>query len=437
MNERSTDALDVLGRRVARAQDEWLAGADTLSEARQRLFHARAATPMNRWFVAAPAGALLAAAAALLVIFAGGTEPLTFEVGHASADAGGGTVGEWIEVTDELPMRFSDGSSLLLSPATRLRVTRLDATGADISLERGWAAVSITPREKSQWRLFVGPFQVTVTGTRFDVGWDAVRQDFRLDLHDGSVWVSGPTLEGAQAVVAGQSVRVSLARVDGDAERQVAARSRTPSSIATEEPTAAAEVVDPETAADSVAPRRRSRRETEPGEDSPPISGEPDELTAQAGAMTWQELIDAERYPEAVAAAELVGFSSACAAANGRDLLRLGDAARYARNTGRSRQAYAATRRRFAGSGFSSRAAYALGLLEFRDPRNLAAAVTWFETYLKERPRGPLAREAVGRIMEAHDRLGNQEAARRYARKYLARYPDGPQVEMARRIGYR
>ena len=92
---------------------------------------------------------------------------------------------------------------------------------------------------------------------------------------------------------------------------------------------------------------------------------------------------------------------------------------------------------RFAGSGFSSRAAYALGLLEFRDPRGLSAAVTWFETYLKEQPRGQLAREAIGRIMEAHDRIGNREAARRYARKYLARYPEGPQAEMARRIGYR
>ena len=105
MDERSTEPLEVLGQRVARAQDEWLADADALSEARRRLFYARPSTAINPWLVAAPAGALLAAAAALLVIFVGGTEPLTFEVGHASAEVAGGKVGEWIEVTEELPAR--------------------------------------------------------------------------------------------------------------------------------------------------------------------------------------------------------------------------------------------------------------------------------------------------------------------------------------------
>jgi outer membrane protein assembly factor BamD (BamD/ComL family) len=62
-----------------------------------------------------------------------------------------------------------------------------------------------------------------------------------------------------------------------------------------------------------------------------------------------------------------------------------------------------------------------------------ATAARWFETYLEEQPGGNLAREALGRLIEAYQASGSKEAAVRTARQYLKRYPTGPHAELARR----
>jgi hypothetical protein len=59
-------------------------------------------------------------------------------------------------------------------------------------------------------------------------------------------------------------------------------------------------------------------------------------------------------------------------------------------------------------------------------------AARWFEVYLRERPRGDLAREAAGRLIEARLGARDRPAARAAARAYLARYPDGPHAALAR-----
>ncbi len=57
-------------------------------------------------------------------------------------------------------------------------------------------------------------------------------------------------------------------------------------------------------------------------------------------------------------------------------------------------------------------------------------AIDWFETYLREEPGGPLAEEALGRILE----LSAPDAARGAAARYLARYPDGSRAALARSL---
>ena len=63
-----------------------------------------------------------------------------------------------------------------------------------------------------------------------------------------------------------------------------------------------------------------------------------------------------------------------------------------------------------------------------------AKAADWFQIYLKERPGGPLTREARGRVMEATHRTGRRTEARNLALTYLLDYPAGPHAELARRI---
>jgi outer membrane protein assembly factor BamD (BamD/ComL family) len=68
---------------------------------------------------------------------------------------------------------------------------------------------------------------------------------------------------------------------------------------------------------------------------------------------------------------------------------------------------------------------------DFRD------SAAWFQTYLREEPRGTLAREASGRLMEAYRAAGNLAAARQAAEAYIAAYPEGPHAALARSISNR
>jgi hypothetical protein len=79
-------------------------------------------------------------------------------------------------------------------------------------------------------------------------------------------------------------------------------------------------------------------------------------------------------------------------------------------------------------------AAFALGRIAFDQRADFGGATRWFRTYLAEQPEGRLARDALGRLMEARSRVGDAAGAQVEARKYLDRYPSGPHAEMARRL---
>jgi outer membrane protein assembly factor BamD (BamD/ComL family) len=68
------------------------------------------------------------------------------------------------------------------------------------------------------------------------------------------------------------------------------------------------------------------------------------------------------------------------------------------------------------------------------DGGSFGEALVWFKIYMDERPGGALSREAEGRIVEALQRSGNRLGAREAAKRYLARYPDGPHAELARSL---
>jgi outer membrane protein assembly factor BamD (BamD/ComL family) len=64
-------------------------------------------------------------------------------------------------------------------------------------------------------------------------------------------------------------------------------------------------------------------------------------------------------------------------------------------------------------------------------------AAEWFSTYLKEQPGGALAREALGRLIEAYQAAGDRVSARAAAERYLKSYPDGPHATLARQALHR
>jgi TolA-binding protein len=116
------------------------------------------------------------------------------------------------------------------------------------------------------------------------------------------------------------------------------------------------------------------------------------------------------------------------------DLLLEADAARYAGDFDRAAGTLETVRARFPGSDAAASAAFALGRIAFDVRHDLVAAGDWFDTYLRERPSGAYAREALGRALEARHRSGDATRAEQLAVRYLAAYPDGPHAKLARKL---
>jgi hypothetical protein len=136
------------------------------------------------------------------------------------------------------------------------------------------------------------------------------------------------------------------------------------------------------------------------------------------------------RYRDAFAAAEASGFGGEIERAPAGDLMMLADAARFSGSPARAREALLAARRRFGARGQS---AFLLGKIAADQQGSPGDAVAWFETYLREEPGGPLAEQALGRILDL-SRRGSPEAGKRAAERYLARYPDGSYAALARSL---
>jgi len=387
------------------------------ADARARLLERAAAGAESRrpqrirWAIGGVVG--VAAAALVLVVALRGAYTLTFELGP---DGQRGVVGAWLAAPterDEL-LRFSDGSEITLAPQSRARVAELDRHGARVVLERGSLDVRIEHDAERTWQIDAGPYRVLVTGTSFDVAWDPQREAFELDLREGAVIVEGPRLDGAQAVRAGQLLK--LAGGEATSPTNEVAGFATPVDDTQREAITPAPT---EPAPTRVRPSVRAARE--------PVRG-------VMPAPAWRELADGGKYADALAAAELAGWAELCADLSSTELLRLADVARFARRPARAVEALTAVRRRFPDTDDAAIAAFERGRMALGGRPRHDEAVKWLEIYLDERPSGALAREATGRLVEALDGAGRSSAARDVARKYLAEHPTGPHADLAARV---
>ncbi|MFT3773419.1 MAG: FecR domain-containing protein [Minicystis sp.] len=376
--------------------------------------------PRGRALAMSLVAAALAAIAMLIVMRP--REALRFELGTTQA----GVVGAWIAAPPEaaLPIRFSDGSEIRLAASGRARVASINAEGAEIALEKGSIAVSVIHRDKTQWMVRAGPFQVRVVGTRFEVSWDPVSERFVLALHEGAVTVSGPIVGDARPVRAGERITVSPATGTLEMTPINAAPAPAPSPTETSVPPP----IEPQKEPPPAPVRAPNPEVIAPRASSSALRSPPHEPS------TWRALALDGKYKDALAAAEHEGFDAICAAAGAGDLQALGDAARLAGDTRRAQQAFTAIRARFSGSPEAASAAFILGRIaqdRYRDP---ATAADWFARYLSEQPGGPFAAEAAGRLVEVKDRMGDTAGALRAAERYLATYPNGSHAAYAQRV---
>jgi transmembrane sensor len=427
----SDEALSRLGRRLDEEQEALLLRRTRDPRERERFIAealARRDAPSKRLVTRAHGAAAVAMiAAAALLVFLLGRRPLTFRVGPDEA-ASAGVPGAWIATPPDgaTPVRFSDGTRLEIQPQSRARVASVDSSGGRVVLENGVIRAAVIHRPGARWLVDSGPFEVRVTGTRFDVRWNPTSEELVVKLDEGSVVVSGPLIGDGFAVSAGQTLRV----------RRRAAQFE----LLQDSPSPTLPLPPP--GADSSNPALGGDEGAEPPRDTPPAPSvipapsapAPQSALPRAPRKSWRELAAAGKFRDAIEAADREGFERICAEGSAADLWALADSARLSGDIARSQMALTTLRRRFPGDAQATESAFLLGVIAFDTRGDHLEAARWFTTYLSERPRGRLAREAAGRLLEAEERSGHRAGAREAARRYLRDYPGGPHAEMAKAI---
>jgi hypothetical protein len=343
----------------------------------------------RRWGALVVSASLAVGAVALWVM----ARPVTFQIGEAHQ----GQLGSAVEATNgrTVPITFSEGSTLLLHDGGRIRVLSLKQGDARVLVEDGVVDASIAHRAgiATRWQFEVGAYHVTVNGTRFQMAFRAGDRSLRITTEEGSVTVSGGCLETTRTVAAGESLEASCPPREAPAPDDVPA----------------AEAPLPPTR--DLAPTAKALR-----------------------TERWRELLAAGRLLEGLRAAERANFDQVCRTATAKELLALADAGRFFGPSKRAVAALVAMRARFSGSTSAGTAAFTLGRIVFEKEHDYSQAATWFETYLREQPSGPLMGDAFGRLMEARLRGGDARGARASAEQYLRRFPAGPYAVEARGI---
>lgn len=343
-------------------------------------------------------------------------EPITAKLGSSGASV---SPGAWLDAPDasSLPLRFSDGTRVEVAPHAHMRVLELGRQGAKLALESGRAGIDVAHGENRRWELRAGPFSVHVTGTRFDMSWQPTDDRFELVLSEGQVEITGCGFGEGRSLVAGQTVRASCR--NGAVDIAYSPTNPVASGAASQATTA------PLTLASDAPSAVPSAESTSVGAKT--------RVWSTPGPVDWRKLAGEGKYVDALEAAERLGFDAECARGDAAVLAQLGEVALRARDLQKARQAWLQLRRRFGGTSQAALAAFSLGVLEFDQRHANARAADWFRTYIRESPKGPLSREARGRLIEALQSTGGDEV-RNLAKDYLRDYPSGPHAKLAERL---
>jgi TolA-binding protein len=306
-------------------------------------------------------------------------------------------------------LHFSDGTEVELRTDAAANLVDVTARGATLALEHGAAQFRVMPLPGAHWAVAAGPFHVDVKGTVFDLEWAPKPGTLRLQLHRGSVAVTGPLSSEPILLHDQRELLIDLPRreikiID---QRENAPEQTVEAKAAPQRP---AEAPLPTTTVRE-ASKDHSRR----------------------SALSWQALFAAGKLDLILSEAEDAGFDVSLERRGNEDLAALADAARYRGRAGLARRTLLTQRERFPHSLRAIEAAFLLGRLE-ESSTGATQALAWYDRYLGEAPRGRYAAEALGRKMLVVQKLRGTEAARPLAEDYVHRYPEGAYAELARKL---
>lgn len=360
----------------------------------------------------------LAVAACLALGIAGWsfyTPALTYTVVNG-AEVQGSVLGK-----DGTKVRFSDGSVVAIAAGAEAHVGDVSAHGSRVRLGHGQVSLAITKRPDAAWFVEAGPYTVRVTGTAFDVSWSQSEQLFEVNLHHGSVVVTGPQIGNGFALRPGQRLigrRGGHVLVEGPRPAPAATETSASSFGAAANPAPAIDAASGSLAAAGASV-------------TPDVSGDARRVDSAALHTTWAKLVAQGKFRSVIDDAKRRGIEQTLTTASIEDLSALADAARYESVRDLARRALLAERQRFPRSSAAREAAFLLGrLAEERGE----GALEWYDRYLAESPRGPYAAQALGRRMMIYYRERGHADAAPLAREYLQRFPKGAYVSAARKI---
>jgi hypothetical protein len=421
-----------LARRAAVLQvpaETRAAGRARLVEAAVRLAAerktARERAPLSRRFrLAVSLAALLGILAAAFGIERFVTRPIGYDVTGSSNPAR-----NYVSAAADRPaaVRFSDGSTMLAAPGSRLRSEETRSNGARVLVERGSTTAYVEHRKYSTWSFVAGPFEVHVTGTKFTIHWDPENERIDVTMLQGSVEIDSPIGPSRYAVTAGHrfsaSVREGIVKMDETSVREPAAQ----------HDDARAPAAPHDEAREPEAKRAPGPAEERSVVRPPPAEGPHAQGPAAPPAEPWSKLVRRGAFGDVVASAEARGMANCLATCSAVDLRALADAARYTGASSLATQVLLSLRSRFTGTHQGAASAFLLGRTA-ESGGDLAAADRWYATYLHESPGGEFAADALGGRMLAASRRGAAAEAAGFARDYLNRYPEGAAASAARKL---
>ena len=379
----------------------------------------------RKWGYAAGAVAAMAAAVVAYVLLSPGELTATLRGSERQI-----LTGSWISSANSsgMALDFSDGSEISMAQNTEIRVQDLKTEGAHVALERGNINVSVVHESETLWDFDAGPFKVRVTGTRFSVDWLPEEKVFVLDMAEGSVAVNGPMLEDGKKLAKDDRLQVSLT------DRVVEIRKKDRVERIVAKSAAAAET-------DFSSEYALLENKAAPTEALSDVSDRPSvQMPSRSHrghrnhSASWLSLARKGRYADAIAEVNQLGVSKVMASGSSRDLMLLGDAARFSNNVNLASDVYKTVRKRFPKTAEAQRAAFTLGRIFLEQKESPKQAAKWFEVCYKDNRQGTMAREAAGRLIEALDRSGDRARAKTAAEEYHKRYPNGPHTKLAEKI---
>lgn len=426
----------------------------------------QATTARLRWAVVVAPVAAVAVLLGLFLNAAHQTIPFTLAERHAAT---AGVVGAWIttDVDETTRLDFDMGStSFSILPKSSVQVNRSDKAAVKLALKNGSLRANIQGNGATRWSVDAGPYTVTVLGTKFETTWNAVDEVLDVTVDRGRVLVSGEGISGDGIQVIRKQHFRAVRKADFYAVKSNESDSYEPHAlamIASFVESGGATHWSPQSAAHPPA-----SGQTEPADvrdkdgdalfEKPEENGSailnasgpspekrkgrsPDEKVAfvrrgskEKSIKRWLRHYNQGNYDLALEAALDTDLDKLLASLHIKALWKLIHAARTIGRDDIAKQALRTCRDRFPDSSKARRATFLLGKIAFDRDDDPAMASEWFERYLIESPNGPLAEEALGRLVIINNFQGRVGDAQRTARRYLDTYPTGSFAENAREI---